>query len=252
MRCDSFENRLNEILDQRGSPSHDRELRAHAESCGSCRALLAGQQLLFAGLDLADPPEISSGFTSRILARVTEAAPSGATAGIIAPAGAAVGMNSASWWTGGVVAAALLAVVVGWEPLKGLLATTPENGPAIPIANVDPPKQTPEKKVVPVSPVVEVVKPELVQKPNDAPKAVVLTDPQFGRLLEAVQTIPTEEGTELASQFVDGLRPIAEPMNSVLNVVRRGLLGGDNSMQQPVPGKPQAGNPAADVTSAVG
>jgi hypothetical protein len=59
-----------------------------------------------------------------------------------------------------------------------------------------------------------------------------------------VQTLPTEEGTELASQFVDGLRPIAEPMNSMLNVVRRGLLGGGSPQEVP-PSKPQAGNPLA-------
>src|SRR5262245_32036158 len=123
MRCDNFEIRLNEVLDQRGSPSEDRELRAHAQSCATCRDLLIGQQLVFTGLDMADPPAMSSGFTGKVLARLATAdvSESGA-AGIIAPAAPLIGMHLATWWIGGIVAAALAVGFIGYEPLKALLS----------------------------------------------------------------------------------------------------------------------------------
>lgn len=245
MRCDSFETRLNEVLDQRGSPSEDRELRAHAESCAACRDLLVGQQLLFTGLDLAEKPAISSGFTSRVLARLADqsSVDSGATAGIVAPAGPALGFHRAAWWTGGIVAAAAIALIAGWEPISTLFAPSgQENPPANPLVNTHSPNNL--EAPAPSPPQTELKQPTppvVAQQPaSEAPKVAVIPDDQLGRLLEAVQTLPTEEGSEFALQVVDGLRPIAEPMGSVLNVVRRGLLGGESQMQEPPPGKPQA------------
>lgn len=36
MRCSDFENRLNELLDERRAPSHDPDLNRHAQECSNC------------------------------------------------------------------------------------------------------------------------------------------------------------------------------------------------------------------------
>jgi hypothetical protein len=40
MRCEQFEHRLNEVLDQRRDPAQDRALHRHAQTCSACRGLL--------------------------------------------------------------------------------------------------------------------------------------------------------------------------------------------------------------------
>lgn len=50
MKCTDFEDRLNELLDDRRAPQDDPALQAHAESCGDCREVLAAQESLFRGM----------------------------------------------------------------------------------------------------------------------------------------------------------------------------------------------------------
>lgn len=49
MHCRDFESRLNATLDERRSPSLDRELAQHAARCGACRERLAGWESLLDG-----------------------------------------------------------------------------------------------------------------------------------------------------------------------------------------------------------
>ena len=46
MRCEQFEDRLNELMDQRANPLHDQRLAHHAERCPDCRSLLETQRLV--------------------------------------------------------------------------------------------------------------------------------------------------------------------------------------------------------------
>lgn len=50
MKCIDFENRLNELLDDRLSPQEDAALIGHAENCVDCREMLAAQENLFLGM----------------------------------------------------------------------------------------------------------------------------------------------------------------------------------------------------------
>jgi hypothetical protein len=50
VRCDEFEIRLNELLDQRLRPESDVRLGQHARRCGKCRELSTSYQAVLAGL----------------------------------------------------------------------------------------------------------------------------------------------------------------------------------------------------------
>ncbi|WP_254507728.1 anti-sigma factor family protein [Anatilimnocola floriformis] len=50
MKCTDFEDRLNDILDERRSPHTDAALTSHAATCADCRELLADHESLFRGL----------------------------------------------------------------------------------------------------------------------------------------------------------------------------------------------------------
>ena len=69
MRCQEFEDRMNDVLDQRALPERDPLLVRHAGECASCRQLLSGQAALFAGLELLETPPLSSRFAEVVLAQ---------------------------------------------------------------------------------------------------------------------------------------------------------------------------------------
>ena len=50
MNCIEFEDRLNDLLDDRLAPADDAALLAHAATCTECREMLAAQESLFHGL----------------------------------------------------------------------------------------------------------------------------------------------------------------------------------------------------------
>jgi hypothetical protein len=67
MNCHEFEQRMQAVLDDRGEPARDKELRAHAASCPPCRQLLAGQRALLAGLAALPVPPLAGGFSRRVV-----------------------------------------------------------------------------------------------------------------------------------------------------------------------------------------
>lgn len=71
MRCDEFESRLEEILDERLSPASDPLLKEHAALCAECRHRAAAYESMLVGLGLCqapswDDPELSE----RVLAEI--------------------------------------------------------------------------------------------------------------------------------------------------------------------------------------
>ncbi len=50
MQCETFEARLNQLLDRRRHPELDDELKAHALCCSSCQQMLDTQSMLFGAL----------------------------------------------------------------------------------------------------------------------------------------------------------------------------------------------------------
>ncbi len=54
MKCEEFENRLNDLLDARRCPSTDNNLGAHALRCPGCAQLVAGWSVVQEAIDLND------------------------------------------------------------------------------------------------------------------------------------------------------------------------------------------------------
>jgi hypothetical protein len=72
MRCREFEDRMNDVLDQRLPPERDPLLLRHAGECHSCHLLLAGQAALLAGIELMETPPLSTHFAAAVLAQSRE------------------------------------------------------------------------------------------------------------------------------------------------------------------------------------
>ena len=79
MRCREFEDRMNDILDQRQAPERDGQLVRHARECQACRQMLDGQVALLSGLELWEAPSLSSRFAAAVLVQA-EAIPVAALA----------------------------------------------------------------------------------------------------------------------------------------------------------------------------
>lgn len=72
MRCREFEDRMNDLLDQRLPPERDALLLRHAGECRSCHELLAGQATLLAGVELLETPPLSTNFAAAVLVQSRE------------------------------------------------------------------------------------------------------------------------------------------------------------------------------------
>jgi hypothetical protein len=127
MQCHEFEDRLNEVLDERGEPAADPQLRAHAGDCDSCRQRLAGQRLLLTGLRLADVPPLPADFSRHVVTAAAIPQP------LARPRSSprmllAIGVLFTS------AAAALLAISLAWYARSGssIVADTPRAVPTIP------------------------------------------------------------------------------------------------------------------------
>ena len=67
MKCDEFEEHLNEILDERRRPEWDEQLREHGEQCRGCRDLAAAFGVLFEGFFALPTPQAPADLAARVL-----------------------------------------------------------------------------------------------------------------------------------------------------------------------------------------
>lgn len=67
MRCEEFESRLNEVLDERRPISSAVEIEAHILHCAGCREMARSYEAVFAGLRLTMPTLDHNGLTQRIV-----------------------------------------------------------------------------------------------------------------------------------------------------------------------------------------
>lgn len=67
MRCVEFENRLNDVLDERGRPDLDMLLASHAHHCERCQLLLARYELACEAAGNLTCPKMSAGFSERVV-----------------------------------------------------------------------------------------------------------------------------------------------------------------------------------------
>ncbi|MCA9219435.1 MAG: zf-HC2 domain-containing protein [Planctomycetales bacterium] len=70
MKCDEFQARLHDLLDQRLAPEDDDALRSHANNCDHCDHVLQAQERLFYGLAQFPAPTPSGEFAERLAASV--------------------------------------------------------------------------------------------------------------------------------------------------------------------------------------
>lgn len=94
MRCDEFEERVHESLDQRIAPSSQEPLKRHARACASCGELLAACERLYDGLHFFELPGPSRGFSERVVAHCSDL------------------RRRRRWWTARVAAVAMVAALV--------------------------------------------------------------------------------------------------------------------------------------------
>lgn len=73
MKCDEFQARLHDLLDQRLAPEDDASLQAHANVCDHCDRVLQTQERLFYGLAQFSAPTPSGEFAERLAASVVAA-----------------------------------------------------------------------------------------------------------------------------------------------------------------------------------
>lgn len=71
MKCTDFENRLNELLDDRLSPQNDATLIAHAAGCADCREVLAAHESLFRGLAVLNHRTVAPELGKQVLREFT-------------------------------------------------------------------------------------------------------------------------------------------------------------------------------------
>lgn len=67
MRCEEFETRLNQVLDDRRPLSSAGDIQTHARECGDCRELARGYEALLSGLARQVAPPTPSLLTARVL-----------------------------------------------------------------------------------------------------------------------------------------------------------------------------------------
>jgi hypothetical protein len=67
MQCCEFENRLNEILDERGRPELDMLLASHAHHCSSCQHMLARYELVCEAASNLPMPKLPADFARRVV-----------------------------------------------------------------------------------------------------------------------------------------------------------------------------------------
>lgn len=68
MRCEEFETRLNDLIDERAQPAADAILCEHASRCPACAKLLREYAMLLAGVTALPCPEVPPGLGLRVVA----------------------------------------------------------------------------------------------------------------------------------------------------------------------------------------
>lgn len=140
MRCEQFEDRLNEVLDRREDPRGDRPLMDHIAVCRPCRGVAASYALLTSGAEQ--------------LRAEAEAAPvlEPAVAGRRSWTVAVVGPLLA---TAAVATLALFRFTTGEESPPSTTFTMPTNPPAAVVTAALPPAPPRSPKPLPAAPVVD-------------------------------------------------------------------------------------------------
>jgi hypothetical protein len=216
VRCDEFEFRLNEVLDERRAWASDAELTAHGRSCPACRDMAASydaalRALVASAADAGDASPIrqraaSTGdlaariLAARVLAELT-AAPA-------TPARPTPRISRRYQYALAMAASVLLALGVRWATLR-TAPTAPASAGADASAGVDV-----AQRVAPLHAkrVASQIPPKrLVAKQTSSPTA------GDGTRLESLLGARSSLGAQWAHRMADGLDPVTRPTVGALS-----------------------------------
>lgn len=222
MRCDEFEVRLHDLLDERQSPSADGALQQHARRCAACRDMLAVQRLLLdvvATTRFAAPANLSQ----RVAAALT-VAPAAAPAS--RPTAARRSVARSGWWALASTAALLLLSLIARRsgaPVPDTLAVSPTTtvsptAELSPTTNADPASSIPTTFDVFRVPFDQVARlTNVSQLAESTPLADVM---QLADMRHWSPTYPPLRYVHL-EPLADGLAPLRESMSAAVDAVRR-------------------------------
>lgn len=232
MRCPEFEDRMNDVLDQRALPERDPLLQRHASECALCRQLLEGQATLFAGLELLETPRLSPVFAAIVLDKAEVARFSVATKPSRKSAWLVLAVGVASLAT--VVLVAVLMNLPGDQTENHASTGKPSNSTAV-VKNESPNNKT-SNAGSPDS-IVRVV----------APPKISPTLPLKVEYTEVRQTIDSwtaqlpsaVEKMEEVQQSTPAIRPLRASFSMAIGTLQRTIP--NRAKRDPTPPKPDSG-----------
>ena len=235
MRCREFEDRLNDVLDQRLSPERDASLLRHAGECGSCRQVLDGQAALFTGLRRLNTPALSSRFAADVLVRAgataVERAPREERSKTIKWLAVVVGLVS--------IAAVLLVGV--WIGLSGRNPAGPtvvkkDANPAP--KNIEVAKNSLPSKVSRPPAVANIVKP-----PSIEPQKTVRDYEQYREAINslAAQLPSAVERIDEVQQSTPAIRPLRASFSMAIGTLQK-TIPNRGLKREPRPVRPDSGS----------
>jgi hypothetical protein len=202
MKCDEFEEHLQQMLDRRRPLHRAASLWAHAQKCRACRGLLDAYEDLLAGLELFEPPALNEDFAQRVVRQVEPARPA-----------------VRRWVKYLRLTAAALAAGLLLTLLPGLRARVARPQPAPPITRTALPAAT--------APAVAAVVPVPPPASAAADATVALVPPVAPERLRAVWqhwAMSLSQGPlEPVDGIAGGLRPITTSLTVALDVIRNAI-----------------------------
>lgn len=225
MQCDEFENRLNEVLDDRRPWLSDGELAAHARSCSACRDLAASYDAALSALvatALADarpgdvcaspgPSASLSELTARVLGELTP------RVSLVGPSLRFLRQHQYQW---AMAAGLLLAIGVGWIALsRGPAARAPGEPLAEAQRQQAPDSAPPRDKRLAAAPRHNTVGEKNAANGNLVANRTPPSPPQAADDgspidLSAASSLPA---ARWAHRVADGLKPVTQPTVGALN-----------------------------------
>lgn len=208
MRCETFEQRMHALLDNRQRPELDAQLRAHVAVCQPCQEQLETQESLFAGLELLDLPEFGNELADVVVKDVAQG-------------------DRRRYLQWGLIAAAVL-VIAGLAPfLRGTMSgPDPSHLVDQPVNREDAPKDHVD------SPVFGPSHDSIAAANNAVPGDYLVSFATSWPVDQLPDAIEELDSVGLAK----GLRPLAQSFNSAYGVILRTISAGRESRN----GSPQA------------
>lgn len=222
MRCDDFENRLNEVLDDRRPWSSDGELGAHARSCPACRELATsydGALRALVATALADAQLVDvcragersvgvSDLTARVLGQLTSSHSS-----LVRPSLNFLRRYQYQW---AMAAGLLLAVGLGWAALLRAPAARAPGEPLAAARQESSRERSPlqEKHLATTNP-----SKTALAKDTLAEKTIAKRTQPSSATLAVGDSRPSEAlpAAQWAHRVADGLKPVTRPTVGALN-----------------------------------